>query len=150
MSLRIILADDHRIMREGLRSLLEKQPGMEVIAEADNGRTTVQLSRKFKPDVVLMDIIMPDLNGIEATRQIVNDVPGIKVVALSMHSDSKFVTEMLSAGASGYLLKDSAFEELGNALHTVMKNQTYLSPKIADLVAKNNLSNTPIKDSLNH
>ncbi len=149
MSLRILLADDHRIMREGLRSLLEKQPGMEVIAEADNGRTTVQLSRKFKPDVVLMDIIMPDLNGIEATRQIVNDVPGIKVVALSMHSDSKFVTEMLSAGASGYLLKDSAFEELGDALHTVMKNQTYLSPKIADLVAKNNLSNTPIKDSLN-
>jgi DNA-binding NarL/FixJ family response regulator len=136
-------------MREGLRSLLEKQPGVEVIAEADNGRTTVQLSRKFKPDVVLMDIIMPDLNGIEATRQIVNDVPGTKVVALSMHSDSKFVTEMLSAGASGYMLKDSAFEELGNALHTVMKNQTYLSPKIADLVAKNNLSNTPIKDSLN-
>ncbi len=148
MKLRILIADDHRIMREGLRSLLEKQPGMEVIAEADNGRTTVQLSRKFKPDVVLMDIIMPDLNGIEATRQIVNDVPGIKVVALSMHSDSKFVTEMLSVGASGYLLKDSAFEELGNALHTVMKNQTYLSPKIADLVATNNLSNTPIKDSL--
>jgi len=146
--LRILIADDHRIMREGLRSLLEKQPDMEVIAEADNGRTTVQLSRKFKPDVVLMDIIMPDLNGIEATRQIVNDVPGIKVVALSMHSYSKFVTEMLSVGASGYLLKDSAFEELGNALHTVMKNQTYLSPKIADLVARNNLSNTPIKDSL--
>ena len=136
MSLRILLADDHRIMREGLRSLLEKQPGMQVIAEAENGITTVQLSRKFKPDVVLMDIIMPDLNGIEATRQIVAELPDVKIIALSMHSDSKFVTEMLSVGASGYLLKDSAFEELGNALRTVVNNKTYLSPKIASLVAK--------------
>ena len=97
-------------MREGLRSLLEKQPDMEVIAEAENGLTTVQLSRIFKPDVVLMDVIMPDLNGIEATRQILADLPDVKVVALSMHSDKKFVTEMLSAGASGYLLKDTAFD----------------------------------------
>ena len=136
MSLRILLADDHKIMREGLRTLLEKQPDMEVIAEAENGRMTVQLSRKFRPDVVLMDIIMPGLNGIEATRQIVAELPDIKVIALSMHSDSKFVSEMLSAGASGYLLKDSAFEELGKALRTVVNNQTYLSPKIADLVGK--------------
>ncbi len=147
MSLRIIIADDHRIMREGLRSLLEKQPGMEVIAEADNGRTTVQLSRKLKPDVVIMDIAMPDLNGIEATRQIVTETPGVKVTALSMLSDTKFVREMLSAGASGYLLKDSAFEELGDALHTVMKNQTYLSPKIASLVVKDYLDTILIKDS---
>ncbi len=147
MSLRILLADDHRIMREGLRSLLEKQPGMEVIAEADNGRTTVQLSRKLKPDVVVMDIAMPDLNGIEATRQIVTETPGVKVTALSMLSDTKFVREMLSAGASGYLLKDSAFEELGNALHTVMKNQIYLSPKITSLVVKDYLGTILIKDS---
>ena len=147
MSLRILLADDHRIMREGLRSLLEKLPGMEVIAEADNGRTTVQLSRKLKPDVVVMDIAMPDLNGIEATRQIVTETPSVKVTALSMLSDTKFVREMLSAGASGYLLKDSAFEELGNALHTVMKNQTYLSPKIASLVVKDYLGTLLIKDS---
>ncbi len=147
MSLRILIADDHRIMREGLRSLLEKQPGMEVIAEADNGRTTVQLSRKLKPDVVVMDIAMPDLNGIEATRQIVTETPGVKVTALSMLSDTKFVREMLSAGASGYLLKDSAFEELGNALHTVMKNQTYLSPKIASLVVKDYLGTILMKDS---
>ena len=146
MSLRILLADDHRIMREGLRSLLEKQPGMEVIAEAEDGRTTVQLSRKFKPDVILMDIIMPDLNGIEATRQIVAELPDVKVIALSVHSDRKFVTEMLSAGASGYLLKDSAFEELGKALRTVVSNQIYLSPKIAGLVVKDYLPNSSTKN----
>jgi DNA-binding NarL/FixJ family response regulator len=134
MSLRILLADDHEIVREGLRSLLEKQPDMEVIAEAENGRTTVALSRKFKPDVVIMDITMPDLNGIEATRQIVTESPRVKVLALSMHSTRKLVTEMLNAGASGYLLKHSAFEELGRALHTVMDNQIYLSPKIANIV----------------
>ena len=136
MSLRILLADDHKIMREGLRSLIEKQPGMEVIAEAENGRTPVALSRKLKPDVVIIDIAMPDLNGIEATRQIIADTPDVKVTALSMLSDTKFVREMLSAGASGYLLKDSAFEELGKALRTVVNNQTYLSPKIANLVEK--------------
>ena len=134
MSIRILIADDHEIVREGLRSLLEKQPDMEVIAEAENGRTTVALSRKFKPDVVIMDITMPDLNGIEATRQIVTESTGVKVLALSMHSTRKLVTEMLSAGASGYLLKHSAFEELGRALHTVMGNQIYLSPKIAGVV----------------
>jgi DNA-binding NarL/FixJ family response regulator len=146
MSLRILLADDHKIMREGLRTLLEKQPDMEVIAEAENGRTTVALSRKLKPDVVIIDIAMPDLNGIEATRQIIADTPDVKVTALSMLSDTKFVREMLSAGASGYLLKDSAFEELGKALHTIVNNQTYLSPKIASLVVKDYLGNIA-KDS---
>ena len=148
MSLRILIADDHRIMREGLRSLLEKQPDTEVIAEAENGRTTLQMSRRFKPDVVLMDIIMPDLNGIEATRQIIAELPDIKVIALSMHSDKKFVVEMLGAGASGYLLKDTAFEELGKALHTVVNNQTYLSPKIAGLMAEDYSPNVANKDSL--
>ena len=139
MSTRIILADDHGIMREGLRALLEKQPGIEVIAEAENGRTTVELSRELKPDVVIIDIAMPDLNGIEATRQIVAESPGVKVIALSMHSDRKFVREMLSAGASGYMLKDSAFEELDKAISTVNDNQTYLSPGIADTVVKDYL-----------
>jgi len=147
MSLRILLADDHRIMREGLRSLLEKQPGMEVIAEAENGRATVRLSRELKPDVVVMDIAMPDLNGIEATRQIIAESPGVKVAALSMLADTKFVREMHGAGASGYLLKDAAFEELGNALRTVTNDQTYLSPKIADLVVKDYLLNLSTKDS---
>ncbi len=132
MTMKIILADDHRIIREGLRALLDKEPDMEVVAEAEDGRTTVRLSREFTPDVVIMDITMPGLNGIEATRQIVSELPDIKVIALSMHSDKKFVKEMLSAGASGYLLKDSAFEELINALHAVYNNQLYLSAKIDD------------------
>jgi DNA-binding NarL/FixJ family response regulator len=139
MSVKIILADDHRIMREGLRALLEKQSGMEVIAEAEDGRSTVDLAHELKPDVVVIDISMPDLNGIDATRQIIGAAPHIKVIALSMHSDRKFVREMLSAGASGYLLKDSAFEELGTALAAVINNQTYLSPKIADTVIKDYL-----------
>ena len=139
MSLKIILADDHSIMREGLRALLEKQPDIEVLAEAENGRTAVELSRDLKPDVVIIDIAMPDLNGIEATRQIVAESPGVKVIALSMHSDRKFVREMLSAGASGYMLKDSAFEELDKAISTVNDNQTYLSTGIADTVVKDYL-----------
>jgi DNA-binding NarL/FixJ family response regulator len=147
MSIKIILADDHRIMREGLRALLEKEAGIEVIAEADNGRTTVELSRELNPDVVVIDIGMPDLNGIDATRQIVSESPAVKVIALSMHSDRKFVREMLSAGASGYLLKDSAFEELGTALSTVINNQTYLSPKIADTVVKDYLGKIETKES---
>ena len=147
MSFKIILADDHRIMREGLRALLEKQPDIEVLAEAENGRTTVELSRELKPNVVIIDIAMPDLNGIEATRQILAESPGVKVIALSMHSDRKFVREMLSAGASGYMLKDSAFEELGKALHAVINNQTYLSLGIADVVVKDYMGNIVAKDS---
>jgi len=147
MSVKIILADDHRIMREGLRALLERDAAIEVIAEADNGRTTVELSRELNPDVVVIDIGMPDLNGIDATRQIVSESPAVKVIALSMHSDRKFVREMLSAGASGYLLKDSAFEELGTALATVINNQTYLSPKIADTVVKDYLGKVEPKES---
>jgi DNA-binding NarL/FixJ family response regulator len=147
MSVKIILADDHRIMREGLRALLEREAGIEVIAEAENGRTTVELSRELNPDVVVIDIGMPDLNGIDATRQIVSESPTVKVIALSMHSDRKFVREMLSAGASGYLLKDSAFEELGAALATVINNQTYLSPKIADTVVKDYLGKIETKES---
>ena len=147
MSVKIILADDHRIMREGLRALLEREAGIEVVAEADNGRTTVELSRELNPDVVVIDIGMPDLNGIDATRQIVSESPAVKVIALSMHSDRKFVREMLSAGASGYLLKDSAFEELGIALTTVINNQTYLSPKIANTVVKDYLGKVEPKES---
>lgn len=147
MSVKIILADDHRIMREGLRALLEREEGIEVLAEAENGRTTVELCRELNPDVVVIDIGMPDLNGIDATRQIVRESPTVKVIALSMHSDRKFVKEMLSAGASGYLLKDSAFEELGTALATVINNQTYLSPKIADTVVKDYLGKVEPQES---
>jgi two-component system response regulator NreC len=103
---KILLADDHKIVREGLRALLEKQPGMEVIAEAENGRETVRLALETRPDVVIMDLSMPDLNGIEATRQIAAALSGSKVLALSMHSDRRFVRGALQAGASGFLLKD--------------------------------------------
>jgi len=136
MSIRILLADDHKMFREGLRALIEKQPGMEIIDEVENGRKAVQLVRDLLPDVIIMDIAMPNLNGIEATRQIVAKIPSVKVIALSMHSDKRFVVEMLKAGASGYLLKDCAFEELAHAICAVRSNRTYLSPKIADMMIK--------------
>jgi len=134
MAIRIILADDHRMFRDGLRALIEKEQDIKVIGEAENGRTTVQLARELSPDVVVMDIGMPDLNGVEATRQIAAQCPSVRVIALSMHSDKRFVTEMLHAGASGYLLKDCAFQELAQAIRTVARNQAYLSPRIAGVV----------------
>ena len=134
MSIRILLADDHKIVREGIRSLLEEQPDMEVIAETDNGETTVQLARELSPDVVIMDITMPGLNGIIAARQIMAEAPNIKVIALSMHCDKRFVMEMLATGAAGYLLKDCAFEELARAIHAVLAGGKYLSPEITRMV----------------
>ncbi len=136
MSIRILLADDHKITRQGLRSLLEKQQDMEVVAEADNGRNAVRLAGEIAPDVVIMDLTMPDLNGVEATRQIVADSPDVKIIALSMHSDSLFVTEMLKSGAAGYLLKDCAFEELAKAIRIVLDGKTYLSPSISGVVVE--------------
>jgi DNA-binding NarL/FixJ family response regulator len=143
MGIRIILADDFEIIREGLRALIEKQPGMTVIAEAGDGRTAVQLATKLLPDLIVMDISMPDLNGIEATRQILEKSAGSKVIALSVHCDRRFVLEMLNAGASGYLLKDCAFKELIHAIHTVAANNTYLSPRITDIVLKDYVLRIP-------
>lgn len=136
MSIKVIIADDHKIMRDGLKSMLEKQRDIEIIAEASDGRTSVELAIKLKPDVIIMDVAMPDMNGIEATRQIIEKSPKIKVIALSMHSDKQFILEMLNAGASGYLLKDCAFHELINAIHSVASNRSYLSPEIADVMIK--------------
>jgi len=136
MSIKVLLGDDHRIMRQGLRALLEKEPDIEVIGEAEDGYSTIELARKLKPQVVVMDITMPNLNGIEATRHIIKEVPGVKVLALSMHVDQRFVEEMLKAGATGYLPKDCASEELVCAIRTVLNNQTYLSPAIADIVRR--------------
>jgi len=134
MSIRILLADDHKITRQGLRSLLDKQQDMEVVAEAEDGRTAVRLVGELSPNVVIMDVTMPDLNGVEATRQIVGQSPDVKIIALSMHSDTLFVTEMLRSGASGYLLKDCAFEELSRAIHAVVAGKTYLSPSVSGVV----------------
>src|SRR5512135_256038 len=104
--IRILISDDHKIVRDGLKTLIEKAAGMEVIAEADSGLKTVQLAEKLNPNIVIMDVSMPDMNGIEATRKIVQETPGVRVIGLSMHSDRKYVLGMLEAGASGYLLKD--------------------------------------------
>lgn len=134
MSVQILLADDHKIMREGLRALIEKQPGLRVVGEAENGASTVQMSKKLRPDVVIMDISMPDVNGIEATRQLVSELASTKIIALSIHADRRFVTEMLQAGASGYLLKQSAFDELLIAIKKVVAGRTYVSPGLMDAV----------------
>jgi two-component system response regulator NreC len=135
-TIRILLADDHRIVRQGLRILLEAEPDMEVIGEADNGRKVLKLAEELIPDVIIMDLSMPELNGIEATRQILSGAPEVKVVALSMHSDSLFVLNMIKAGASGYLLKDCALEELVKAIRTVVSHKTYLSPGVSDIVIR--------------
>lgn len=130
MSIRILLADDHRILREGLRSLLAQQTDITVVGEASDGETAVALARELRPDIVIMDVVMPGLGGVEATRQIRTDLRDTKVIALSMHSDRRFVSEMLRAGALGYLVKDSAFEELNQAVRSVMQGRPYLSAAI--------------------
>lgn len=147
--IKILLADDHKITRQGLRSLLANEPDMEVVAEAEEGRGAVRLAGELKPDVVIMDVSMPDLNGMEATRQIVKRLQAVKVVALSMHSDNMYVTEMLKSGVCGYLLKDCAFEELASAIRSVLDGKTYLSPSISGVIVNgylNRLSN-PDADS---
>ncbi|HPC97113.1 MAG TPA: response regulator transcription factor [Sedimentisphaerales bacterium] len=134
MSIRIIVADDHTIVRHGLTKLLQQERDVEVIAQAQNGHATLDLARELSPDVIVMDVGMPDLNGIDATQQILRENPNIKVLALSMHAGKKFVMAMLKAGASGYLLKDCALEELTTALQTVISGRIYLSPAITDIV----------------
>lgn len=147
MTIRVLLADDHKIVRDGLRTLLEKHADIAVLGEAEDGREALQMTRKLSPDIVVMDIAMPELNGIEATRQILSEYPGVKVVALSMHSDKRFVSEMLKAGASAYLLKDCAFEELITAIRTVIKSKIYLSPGIAGVVLEDYIRKNSKKDS---
>jgi len=130
VSIRILLADDHRILREGLRSLLAQQSDVAVVGEASDGDAVIALARELRPDLVIMDVVMPGTDGIAATRQIRAECPETRVIALSMHSDRRFVSEMIRAGALGYLLKDSAFEELNQAVRAVMANRPYLSAVI--------------------
>ena len=143
MSIKILLADDHEIFREGIHALLDKERDIEVVGGADNGKETVRLTQKLRPDVVVMDITMPDLNGIEATHQIKKKIPDTKVLCLSMHSDRKFVLEMFRAGASAYLLKNCAFKELTRAIHAVVANQCYVSPEITHIIIDESLANQP-------
>jgi len=134
MGIRVLIADDHAIIRDGLVALLEKNKEIEVIGQAENGRKAVHLAQKLQPDLVVMDVSMPDLNGIEATRQVLAENPNMKVIALSMHSDKRFVMGMLQAGAAGYLLKDCAAEELTTAITAVAAGKRYLSPDITGIV----------------
>ena len=134
MSARILLADDHAIIRQGLCSLLEKQPDIEVVGAADDGQKAIELVRELKPDIVIMDISMPNLNGIDAARKITGEPGNVKVIALSIHSSRRFVMEMLKAGASGYILKECLVDELLDAIRTVRNGGTYLSPRITGVV----------------
>ena len=128
---RILLADDHTVVRQGLRKLLEERPDWEVIAEAGDGREAVRLAEQQKPDVAILDVAMPLLNGIEATRQISKRVPSTRVLVLSMHADEAYVTQILQAGATGYLLKDSADVDLLKAVGEAAQGRSFFSPAIA-------------------
>src|SRR5712672_650399 len=134
MPIRILLADDHTVMRNGLRLLLERQPNLQVVGEAKDGRQAVDLAAAEKPDVVVMDIAMPHLNGVEATRQIVGSNPATAVVILSMHSDESYVIRSLKAGARAYLLKDSAEADLIAAIHAITEGKSFFSPGVRDLL----------------
>jgi len=134
MTIRVLLADDHRIIREGIQTLLSREPDIDVVGEANDGREMIQMNEALQPDVLVMDITMPNLNGIDATRQIISKYPDARIIALSMHSDQRFVVEMLQAGASAYLLKDCVYDDLVKAIHLVCEGKTYLSPEIASIL----------------
>lgn len=134
MSVKILIADDHKIMRDGLRHLLENEAGMEVVAEAENGHETIQLAERLRPDIIIMDISMNDLNGMDATRHIAAKNWGCRIIALSMHADKRFVAGMFEAGAMGYLLKDCAYDELIKAIRQVLSGSTYLCSMISGVV----------------
>jgi DNA-binding NarL/FixJ family response regulator len=134
--IKILLADDHRIIREGLRNKLDGLSEISVVGEAENGLKALRLAKKLEPDVIIMDISMPELNGIEAARQIKSEMPGTKIIALSMYADKRYVLGMLKAGVCGYLIKDCALKEVVDAIAIVTRGETYLSPKVADTLRK--------------
>jgi DNA-binding NarL/FixJ family response regulator len=142
METRILVADHHRVVREALCSLLGDEDDIEIVGEAEDGRIAITLALELRPDVIIMETSMPNLNGIEATQKIVHELPGIKVIALSAHSDRRSVCEMLKAGASGYLPKTCSLGELVRAIQNVMSDQTYLSSQISTLVVAEYLQHT--------
>jgi two-component system response regulator NreC len=133
---RLLIADNHTLFLQGLRGLVEQQSDFEVVGEASDGREAVQRTRELRPDVVLMDVVMPGLNGFDATRMIRQETPGTRVLALSMHVDKRYVLGMLDAGASGYVPKDASFDEVARAIRAVAAGQGYLAPSIAGLVVE--------------
>src|SRR3712207_6822545 len=140
---RVMLADDHDVVRAGVRTVLERLADVEVVGEAQNGREALEMAQRLGPDVVLMDISMPDLNGVEAARQMRAAVEGVRVIALSMHSDRQFVSEMLRAGAAGYLVKNSVAQQLPLAIRAVRAGKVFLSPEVADVVVEDFVRNAP-------
>jgi DNA-binding NarL/FixJ family response regulator len=137
MSHRILLVDDHQMFREGLKAVLKGETGFLIAGEAGDGLRAVELSRELAPDVVIMDISMPDMNGIEATRRIHAESPGVRIIVLSAHTEKHFILGALKAGASGIVIKNSAFAELIAAIETVMSGKTYLSPSVSDVIVQN-------------
>jgi two-component system, NarL family, response regulator NreC len=144
MQIRAMLVDDHQMFREGLRAILERDGKVTIAGEASNGREAVKMAVELVPDLVIMDIGMSELNGVDAARQIVAGNPGIRVIALSAHSDSRFVSAMLDAGASGYVLKEAAGAEILRAVHAVHKGSKFLSPEIAESVIEGFVSGRPV------
>jgi DNA-binding NarL/FixJ family response regulator len=140
MSCRIVIADDHQIVRQCLRALLEEEPDMQVVGEAEGGRQALNTVRELIPDVVLMNVKMPESSGIEAVRQIHSELPQVKVIALSNHGDHGSIRNMFKAGARAYLLKDCTFEELVQAISLAMSDKVYLSFELADLIVKDYVS----------
>ena len=142
MPQRILLVDDHQLVRAGIRALLEKMPSVEVVGEADDGRRAFELIRRYRPDIVLMDIAMPNLNGLEAVDRIKKESPETKVIILSMHANEEYVVRALRSDVSGYLIKDAAVDELEQAICTVTHGETYLSQRISKRVIRDYLANT--------
>ncbi len=148
MEVKILIADNHKIFREAVGSLLSNEPDMEVVGEAEDGRTAVQLARELQPNVITMEISMPNLNGIDATRQITREMPNVKVIAMSACRDRRSVREMLKAGALGYVTKQCAFEELVAAIQKVVSNQTYLSSQVSGVVIEGYINRLSKDDSV--
>ena len=146
-SVHVVIADDHGIVRDGVRSVLTRDLGMEVVGEAADGKEAVRLARELRPDLIIMDINMPGMNGIEATRMICHEMPDVKIVVLSMYSDKRYVMEMLSLGVSAYLLKDCASRELSVAIDKVLHHKTYISPDVGVDVIRDCLDQLGMKES---
>jgi DNA-binding NarL/FixJ family response regulator len=150
VKIRVLLAENHTIVRKGIRALLEGQAGIEVVAEAEEGRQAVRLTEQLRPDVVLMDFSMPGLNGLEATHQIINRVPGTKVLVLTRHANQEYVDRILKAGASGYLVKKSALEELVLAIQAVHRGDSYLDPAISTTIIRGYLERSKTEGEARH
>jgi DNA-binding NarL/FixJ family response regulator len=149
MAIRILLVDDHKMFRQGLCTMLKEQPDMDmdVVGEAEDGATAIRLARELKPDFIIMDVDMPGMNGIDAARRILPEMPNIKLVALSTYLKKAFIIEMLKAGASGYILKEQAFDELIEAIKTVISGETYLSTKATSIIVNDYVQSCHRRDA---